>query len=79
MTMRIVSVCIAPAYNTFFSAENKYLVRGRSPMARALRETVIETDRFSINRKPTDGRFLKSQFSVFPILVGFGFRLLYIS
>jgi hypothetical protein len=44
--------------------------------SRALRETEIEikTDRFSKNRKPTDGRFLKYRFSVFPILVCFGFK-----
>jgi hypothetical protein len=45
-------------------------------MSRALRETETETesDRFSINRKPTNGRFLKDRFLVFPILVSLGFK-----
>jgi hypothetical protein len=46
-------------------------------LIRALRETETETetDRFSINRKPTDGRFSKDRFSVFPIMVGFSSRM----
>jgi hypothetical protein len=45
---------------------------------RALRETETETEteteRFSINRKPTDGRFLIDRFLVFLILVGLGLQ-----
>jgi hypothetical protein len=41
--------------------------------SRALRatETETETDRSSINRKPTDGRFSKDLFSIFPIQARF--------
>jgi hypothetical protein len=42
------------------------------PSIRAQQET--EPDRFSINRKPTDSRFFKDWFSVFLILVNFGFK-----
>jgi hypothetical protein len=43
---------------------------------RALRETETETEteRISINRKPTDGRFLIDRFLVFLILVGLGLQ-----
>jgi hypothetical protein len=41
-------------------------------LGRAQRETEMETDRFLINQKPTDGQFIKGLFSVFPLLVGFG-------
>jgi hypothetical protein len=45
-----------------------------------MRETETETvtDRFSINRKPTEGRFSKRSVSVFPILVGVFFAPFFI-
>jgi hypothetical protein len=53
------------AYSCYFC----FLVISGTPCT----EPEPETDN-SINRKPTEGRFLKDRFSVLLILVGFGFH-----